>query len=76
MVHSVAAVPMTGRVRRDPQRSCYPESGSQSSKGSFAQVLENVTKEVRDDSIDCRTTTYGRDSRIETFYYQSRAYHF
>lgn len=76
MVPSVVAVVGVGKVKRDQQNSSYSDTTNQNSGGSFAQVLEKVTDEKRDASIDCQTTTYGRDSLIRTFYYQSRAYHF
>lgn len=75
MVHSVDAVPKAGRIKRDQQKSFYSDSGSHSSNGSFAKVLENAKKETQNASMDCHTTTYGRDSRIQTFFYQPREYH-
>lgn len=76
MVHSVAAVPKARRIKRDHQNAFYSDSGSQDSNGSFAKVLENAKKETLNASMDCHTTTYGRDSRIQTFFYQPREYHF
>lgn len=76
MVHSVDAVPKVGKVKRDQQNAFYSESGSQRSNGSFAKVLERAKKETLNSSMDCHTTTYGRDSRIQTFFYQPREYHF
>ncbi|MDE5909519.1 MAG: hypothetical protein K2H52_12365 [Lachnospiraceae bacterium] len=76
MVHSVAAIPKTGKIKRDQPKAFDSESGNQSSNGSFAKVLENAKRETQNASMDCHTTTYGRDSRIQTFFYQPREYHF
>lgn len=76
MVPSVVAVVGVGKVKRDQQNSSYSDTANRNSGGSFAQVLEKVTDEKRDASLNCHTTTYGRDSMIRTFYYQSRAYRF
>lgn len=76
MVHSVVAVPMIGKVKRDNQNTSYSDSGNHSSNGSFARVLEAAKNEVQDSAMDCHTTTYGRDSQIRTFFYQPREYHF
>ena len=76
MVQSVAAVSKTGKIKRDQQKTFDSESGNQSSNGSFAKVLENAKREAQNAPMDCHTTTYGRDSRIQTFFYQPREYRF
>ncbi len=76
MVPSVVAVAGVGKVKHDQQNTSYSDTANQNSGGSFAQVLAKVTDEKRDASINCHTTTYGRDSMLRNFYYQSRTYHF
>lgn len=76
MVHSVAAVPNVGKIKREHQNPVYSGIMADSSNGSFAQVLERAKEETQNSPMDCVTTTYGRDCRIRTFYYQPREYHF
>lgn len=76
MVHSVAAVPNAGKVKREHYNPAYIGVSEKSSSGSFAQALEHAKEEVQNSPMDCVTTTYGRDLMMRTFYYQPREYHF
>ncbi|MDE7332838.1 MAG: hypothetical protein K2O16_11520 [Lachnospiraceae bacterium] len=76
MVQSVAAVPSIGKVKRDHQNNSHSGNGGKNSSGGFAQVLADAREETRKTSMDCHTTTYGRDRQIRTFIYQSGEYHF
>lgn len=76
MVHSVAAVPNVGKVKREHNNPAYIGASENSSSGSFAQALEHAKEEVQNSPMDCVTTTYGRDCMMRTFYYQPREYHF
>ena len=76
MVHSVAAVPNVGKVKREHQRLVYSGSMAESSNKSFAQVLERAKEETQSSPMNCVTTTYGRDCMMRTFFYQPREYHF
>ncbi len=76
MVHSVAAVPNVGKVKREHYNSAYIGASENSSNGSFAQALKHAKEEVQDSPMDCVTTTYGRDCMMQTFFYQPREYHF
>jgi len=77
MVTSVTAVPGIRKVRRDDRRNANSDSGKRNAEGLFAQILEDSAKETKaDDSLNCCTTTYGRDSRMQTFLYQTREYRY
>lgn len=76
MVHSVAAVPNAGRTKREHYHPVFMQDIEDSSNGSFAQALELAKEEVRNSSMNCITTTYGRDCKMKTFFYQPREYHF
>lgn len=76
MVQSVAAVPSIGKVKRDHQNHSQSGTGGQNSGGCFAQILADAKEETRKASMECHTTTYGRDRQIRTFIYQSGEYHF
>ena len=65
MVHSVVAVPSVGKIKRERRTP----------NGTFAQVLERAKEETKESPMSCVTTTYGRDSRMRTFFYQPREYH-
>ncbi|MCM1099920.1 MAG: hypothetical protein NC079_06530 [Clostridium sp.] len=78
MVSSVVAVPAIGKVKRE-----YPESSSDSDKRNpsslFARILEEKTRESKSEPAapkDCETTLYDRDSRLRTFQYMTREYHY
>ena len=76
MVQSVAAVPSIGKVKRDHQNHSHSGTNGQNSSGCFAQILDKATEETRKASMECHTTTYGRDKLIRTFIYQPGEYHF
>lgn len=76
MVNSVVAVPKTASVRRDRYNSSYSEAKAQTSNNSFAKVLEEAKKEENNIPMSCHTVSYGRDSRIQSFDYQTREYRF
>ena len=76
MVHSVAAVPNVGKIKREHRSPLYSGNIGNSSNGSFAQVLERAKEETQSSPMDCVTTTYGRDCMMRTFFYQPREYHF
>ncbi len=42
MVHSVLAVPLTGKIKRDEPRQHSKGQEQEASKGTFAQVLEEA----------------------------------
>lgn len=72
------AVPAIHKVKRE-----YPESSSDSQKrnsGSlFARILEEKAQESKPEPAapkDCETILYDRDSRLRTFQYLAREYHY
>ncbi|MCM1126902.1 MAG: hypothetical protein NC429_10570 [Lachnospiraceae bacterium] len=76
MVHSVAAVPNVGRVKREHRNFSYYGDKETASNESFAQVLERAKEETQESPMNCVTTTYGRDCKMRTFFYQPREYTF
>lgn len=74
MVTSVTAAPGIRKIRRDEQKSF--DSKKKNAKGFFAQILEEAAKDTKREVINCHTTTYGRDSKIQTFLYQTREYRY
>lgn len=76
MVTSVMAVPDTGRTRRDEQHVPVTVSKKKNDQGLFAEILEKSLKETAEGAVYCCTTTYGRDSKMQTFLYQTREYHY
>ncbi len=76
MVASVAAVSGVSKTRRDERRDANSDSKGKSAEKLFASILQDSVKENRADVVDCRTTTYGRDSRMQNFLYQTREYRY
>lgn len=76
MVQSVAAVPSIGKVKRDHQNNSHSGTGGRNPGGGFAQILADAREETQKASMDCHTTTYGRDRQIRTFIYHPVEYHF
>lgn len=76
MVQSVLAAPMIGKLKREEQRLPYSHPGKEESGGLFSQLLEEATQKLESAPKACHTTLYGRDSRIQTFQYLSREYHY
>ena len=75
MVHSVVAVPSVGKIKRERRSPAYSESMGHSSNGTVAQVLERAQEDAKEAPMSCVTTTYGREGRMRTFFYQPREYH-
>jgi len=75
MVHSVLAVSETDKVKREGRKE---NSQSRKHSGSlFSQVLAQKTEEQRQEAPrTCHTTTYGQDSRLHTYQYEKREYHY
>lgn len=76
MVTSVAAVSGVYKTRRDERRDAHSDSKKKNADRLFASILDDSAKENRADAVDCRTTTYGRDSRMQNFLYQTREYRY
>ncbi|MCM1193750.1 MAG: hypothetical protein NC123_17975 [Butyrivibrio sp.] len=76
MVASVAAVSGVSKTRRDERRDVYSDSKKKNAEKLFASILEDSAKENKANVVDCQTTTYGRDSRVQNFLYQTREYRY
>lgn len=76
MVASVAAVSGVSKTRRDERRDANSDLKKKNAERLFASILEDSVKENRADVVDCRTTTYGRDSKMQNFLYQTREYRY
>lgn len=76
MVASVAAVSGVYKTGRDERRDAHSGSKKKSAEKLFASILEDSAKENGANAVDCRTTTYGRDSRMQNFLYQTREYRY
>ncbi len=76
MVASVAAVSGVSKTRRDERRESSFDMKKKGAENLFASILEESTQESRADVVDCRTTTYGRDSRMQNFLYQTKEYRY
>lgn len=78
MVNSVMAVSATGKIKRDNERSraTLNEKNKEHSKGLFSEFLKQEVEEQKEAPHSCSTVMYGQDSRLHTFEYQKREYHY
>ena len=76
MVHSVMAISSAGKVKRDSSSSIDTRSDKEQSDHLFSQVLDEKIEEQKNAPLNCHTITYGHDSRLHTFQYQTREYHY
>ena len=77
MVHSIVAVPMVGKLRRDQEQSGGSPSKEDQKEKTFAQVLEAASEEQAVIAPrECRTVTYGRNSQIQYFLYRTKEYRY
>lgn len=76
MVNSVLEVSKTRELRREDNRTSDNGYGRQNSNRLFAEVLKKAVEEVESNQVECHTTTYGPDSRLTTFEYMKREYHY
>lgn len=76
MVASVAAVSSVYKTGRDERRDAHSDPKKKNTERLFASILEDSAKENRADAVDCRTTTYGRDSRLQNYLHQTREYRY
>ncbi len=75
MVASVAAVSGVPKIRRDERRNANSDSKGKNAEKLFANILKDSVVE-KADAVDCRTTTYGRDSKMQNYLYQTREYRY
>ncbi len=76
MVASVTAVTGVSKTRRDERRETSSDLKKKGADNLFASILEESTQESKADVVDCRTTTYGRDSKMQNYLYQTKEYRY
>lgn len=77
MVHSVLAVGGVRKVTRDLGREDNSsDKREQENSRLFADVLQQEVDEMRMDSLNCQTVTYGIDRKIHHFEYRAREYRY
>ncbi len=76
MVNSVMAVPLVGKTRREQERAYEYHIKRDGGAETFARVLDESVERLADAPTQCHTITYGRDSQIRQFLYQTREYHY
>lgn len=76
MVHSISAISPYRKIDRDSDHSSGSDLKRESSDHPFMQVLKAEIEQQKDTSRNCQTTIYGNDSKLHTFLYQTREYHY
>lgn len=76
MVHSVMAVPAAGKLKRDHQRSTYSDDHGRNFNSLFESILKDTPSRSENAPRACQTTLYDRNSRLQSFQYLSREYHY
>lgn len=76
MVASVSAVPGIQKTDRNARQSSGPKPKKDSAGSLFARILKETAQETAEDAMDCRTTTYGRDSKMQEYLHRKREYHY
>lgn len=75
MVHPVTAVSSIGRMTQEADRKPYRQQETVKNN-SFSSILKEKLQEEKDAPRSCQTFTYGHDSMLHMFQYQSREYHY
>lgn len=76
MVNAVMMVSEVSRTKRDRQSSSHPYPRRKKSERSFSATLEHAAQEYEAVPLHCLTTVYGRDSKMQNFFYEPREYHY
>ncbi len=76
MVNSVSAVSGVYKAKRDERRDARSDSKKKNAEKLFTSILKDSVKESRADMVDCQTITYGRDSKMQNYHYQTREYRY
>ncbi len=77
MVNSVLAVSSVGKIKREGVRKeKSPGKGGANPNPLFSQLLQEEMESQGKAPLSCSATTYGQDSRLHTFEYQKREYHY
>ena len=69
------AVPKLKKTKSERNKSSFTHSGEKK-EHLFNQILNDAIEEQEAAPVICHNTTYGQDSRLQTFHYQSREYHY
>lgn len=75
MVASVAAVSGVPRTKRDERRGADSHSKGKNAEKLFASILNDSARGDAE-TVDCNTTTYGRDSKLQNYHYQTKEYRY
>lgn len=76
MVASVTAAPGMRKTGRDEKQSSGSGSKKDSAGKLFASILKETAQKTADDAMDCHTTTYGPDSKVQEYLHQKREYRY
>jgi len=63
------------KTKSERNKSSHSHSGEKK-EHPFNQVLSDAIEEQEATPILCHNTTYGQDSKLQTFHYQPREYHY
>lgn len=69
---------MVGKLKRDAEKKndSFKRKDEKTPNHLFSQFLAQEIDEQRASSVNCRNVTYGQDSRLHTFEYQTREYRY
>ncbi len=70
------AVSRVSKAKRDKRYVPYSVPKKKDGRKTFSQLLQEAASGVAENNLECCTTTYGRDSRMQSFLYQTREYHY
>lgn len=76
MVHSVTAVANTDKIKRDANKTIDYNANGKKEQSLFAEIFNQTVEVQQAAPRECRTLTYGQDSRLHPFLYQQREYHY
>lgn len=76
MVHSVMAVSTADKLKRDANKAADAHSHGKKTATLFSEILNQAVDEQQEAPRQCHTVTYGQDSKLRTFRYQQREYHY
>lgn len=75
MVHSVMAVSTADKLKRDAGKTANSYGNGKKEQSLFSEILQKTVEEEKAPR-ECRTLTYGQDSRLHPFLYQQREYRY
>ncbi|MBQ4536228.1 MAG: hypothetical protein II994_01260 [Lachnospiraceae bacterium] len=75
MVSSIMAIPQTAKTKRD-RSNTSSQPKPKDPTGLFAEVLDESTQNLENAPRECHNVVYGPNSRLQSFHYRSREYHY